>query len=134
MRCNNKITSNHATTVGPFQSAKGVPAFIASSNSSFLKSKRNLSPIKKVSYNLLSLFLLLLLLCRHVNNMYCHIPIIRLFNSKPFPKQSLVFTCLQYLSFETTAGKGEIACNKQFLLFPHCFLPVIRIFCHFHQI
>ena len=27
----------------------------------------------------------------------------------PFPKQALVFTCLQYKSFENTAGKGEIA-------------------------
>ena len=26
--------------------------------------------------------------------------------------------CLQYKSFENTVGKGEIACNKQFLL-PH---------------
>ena len=24
------------------------------------------------------------------------------------------FTCLKYKSFENTAGKGEIACNKQF--------------------
>ena len=26
-----------------------------------------------------------------------------------FPKQALVFTCLQYKSFEITVGKGEIA-------------------------
>ena len=26
-----------------------------------------------------------------------------------FPKQVLVFTCLQYKSFEITVGKGEIA-------------------------
>ena len=31
-------------------------------------------------------------------------------------------------------GKGEIARNKQFLLFPQCFLPVWRIFFLFHQI
>ena len=30
--------------------------------------------------------------------------------------------CLQYKSFENNVGKGEIACNKQFLLFPQCFL------------
>ena len=36
----------------------------------------------------------------------------------PFPKQALVFMCLQYKSFEDTAGKGEIARNEQFLLFP----------------
>ena len=36
--------------------------------------------------------------------------------------------------FENTVGKGEIARNKQFLLFPHCFLPVWITFCHFLQI
>ena len=30
-------------------------------------------------------------------------------------------------------GKGEIARNEQFLLFPLCFLPVWKTFCHFHQ-
>ena len=37
---------------------------------------------------------------------------------QPFPKQALVFTRLQYKSFENTVGKGEIARNEQFLLFP----------------
>ena len=41
--------------------------------------------------------------------------------SLPFTKQTLVFMCLLYESFENTGGKGEIACNKQFLLFPQCF-------------
>ena len=44
------------------------------------------------------------------------------------PKQALVFTCLQYKPFENTVGKGEIAQNEQFLLFPQCFLPVSRTF------
>ena len=39
----------------------------------------------------------------------------------PFPKQALVLTCLKYKYFENTVGKGEIARNKQFLLFPQCF-------------
>ena len=39
----------------------------------------------------------------------------------PFPKQALAFTCLQYNSFENNVGKGEIARNEQFLLFPQCF-------------
>ena len=43
-----------------------------------------------------------------------------------FPKQALVFTCLQWKSFENTAGKGEIAYNEQFLLLQQCFLPVWR--------
>ena len=44
--------------------------------------------------------------------------------SKPFPKQALVFTCLQYKSFENNVGKRDIALNEQFLLYPHCFLPI----------
>ena len=47
---------------------------------------------------------------------------------------NLVFTCLQYNSFEDTVGKGEIAPYKLFLLFPQCFKPVWRTFCHFHQV
>ena len=39
-----------------------------------------------------------------------------------------------YVSFENTAEKGKIAYNRQFLLFPQCFLPIWRKFCHFHQI
>ena len=45
-----------------------------------------------------------------------------------------VFASLQYKSFEHVLGKGEIARNEQFLLFPHCVLPIWIIFCHFHQI
>ena len=46
-----------------------------------------------------------------------------------FPKQSMVFPNNPWLlyvcstSLENTEGKGEIARNKQFLLFPQCFLP-----------
>ena len=35
-----------------------------------------------------------------------------------FPKQAPGFTCLQYKPFGNTVGKGEIARNEQFLLFP----------------
>ena len=51
-----------------------------------------------------------------------------------FSKQALVFICLQYKPLENTEGKGEIACNEQFLLFPKCFLSIWRTFCHVHQI
>ena len=57
-----------------------------------------------------------------------------------FPKQALVFTCLQYKSFKNSVGKGEIAPNKQFLaplaegqqaivmvLCPSCVHPAIRL-------
>ena len=38
------------------------------------------------------------------------------------------------VSFENTVGKGEIAHNKQFLLFPQCFLTIWKTFCQFPQI
>ena len=34
---------------------------------------------------------------------------------------------------ENTVGKGEIARNEQFLLFPQRVLPTWRAFCHFYQ-
>ena len=37
-------------------------------------------------------------------------------------------------AFENTVGKGEIARDEQFLLFPQCFLPVWITFFHFLQI
>ena len=46
----------------------------------------------------------------------------------PFPKQALVFMYLQDKSIENTVGKGEIARNKQFLLFPQCFLAILENF------
>ena len=39
-------------------------------------------------------------------------------------KQALVFTCLQYKSFENIVGKGEIACNKNFSFSPSVFYPL----------
>ena len=61
-----------------------------------------------------------------------NITILISFPNKPW--FSHVFTCLKYKSFENTVGKGEIARNKQFLLFSHCFLPIWRPFCHFQPI
>ena len=52
----------------------------------------------------------------------------------PIPKQALVFTCLHCKPFENTVGRGEIARNAQFLLFPQCFLPIWGALCHFHYI
>ena len=37
-------------------------------------------------------------------------------------------------AFENTMGKGEIARNEQFLLFPQCFHPIWISLCHFRQI
>ena len=46
-------------------------------------------------------------------------------------EQALVFTCLWYESFENTVGKGEIAHNEQFLIYPQCFLRAYRTLCNF---
>ena len=42
----------------------------------------------------------------------------------PFPHNDTFWSPLGNKPFENTVGKGEIARNKQFLLFPQCFLPV----------
>ena len=44
------------------------------------------------------------------------------------------FDALGNKPFENTVGKGEIAHNEQFLLFPQCFLLVWITLCHFRQI
>ena len=36
--------------------------------------------------------------------------------------------------FENTMGKGEIARNEQFLIFPQCFLSLLITFCNFYKI
>ena len=59
---------------------------------------------------------------------FCRFPFLTLSQLSP------VFTYLQNKSFENTVEKGEIARGEQFLLFPQCFLPVWRTFCHFHHI
>ena len=46
----------------------------------------------------------------------------------PFPNKPWFFTCLQYKCFENTMGKGEIARNEQFLLFPTVFPTLLENF------
>ena len=54
---------------------------------------------------------------------------------KPFTPQILILTYQQQAAFENIVGKGEIARNERFLLFPQCFLlnkiivsPFVHIF------
>ena len=49
----------------------------------------------------------------------------------PFPDSDGPFDVSGNKPFENTVGKGEIARNEQFLLFPQCFLPIWITFCHF---
>ena len=50
--------------------------------------------------------------------------------SKPH-SYHLIFMCLQFKSFENTEGKGEIARNEQFLLFPTLFYSILENFLPF---
>ena len=54
-----------------------------------------------------------------------------MYHFNPFPNKPCFFTSLQYKSFENTVGKGEIARDEQFLLFPQCFLPICETFLPF---
>ena len=53
----------------------------------------------------------------------------------PLPnKPGFYMSALKSSLYKKTAGKGEIALNEQFLLFPQCFLPFWRTFHYFHEI
>ena len=41
------------------------------------------------------------------------------------------FDALKYIAMENIVRKGEIACNKQYLLFSQCFLPYMTLIFHF---
>ena len=50
---------------------------------------------------------------------------------------TLILTHQQWTAFENIEGKGEIARNEQFLLFPRCFLLnqiLVSLFVHFFDI
>ena len=50
---------------------------------------------------------------------------------KLFTTQCRIFTHLRYVAVENIMRKGEIACDKQFLHFSHCFLPNMALSFHF---
>ena len=52
----------------------------------------------------------------------------------PFPYNPWFLRVCSTILLKTLWGKGEFARNEQFLLFPQCFLSILRTFCHFHQI
>ena len=52
---------------------------------------------------------------------------------KPFPNKPW-FLHVCSTSLLKTAWVKKKLLNKQFLFFPQCFLPVWKLFCHFHQI
>ena len=61
----------------------------------------------------------------------CHMVFLKKVN--PFPnKPWFLRVCIR--SLENTVGKGEIARNEQFLLFPQCFQCIWRTYGRVHQI
>ena len=58
----------------------------------------------------------------------CELPKLTLSQTSP----SFYMSVAQVL--KTLWGKGENAHNEQFFLFPQCFLPIGKTFCHFHLI
>ena len=57
--------------------------------------------------------------------MYANMNLVgRYFGLQPIPTQQHLLMPLGNKPFENTVGKGEIARNEQFLLYPQCFLPI----------
>ena len=52
----------------------------------------------------------------------------------PFPNKPCFLCVCSTNLLKNTVGKGEIARNEQFLLFPQCFLPTGRTFRHFNEV
>ena len=59
------------------------------------------------------------------------VPVCFLFKDCPITTQDRILTHLRYIAVENIVRKGEIACNKQFLLFTQCFLPYVVLIFHF---
>ena len=53
------------------------------------------------------------------------------FFSNPLPHNTAFLTHQRYIAVENIVRKGEIACNKQFLLLSQCFLPFMVLIFHF---
>ena len=62
-------------------------------------------------------------------------PIIRMYrNPNEIVRERNDLTSLLQMTFENIVGKGEIARDKQFLLFPQCFLSYQKIIFEFHHV
>ena len=55
----------------------------------------------------------------------------RFVHTKPITTPCCILTHLRYIAVENIVRKGEIACNKQFLLFSQYFLPYMTLSFHF---
>ena len=56
------------------------------------------------------------------------------FAVNPFPNIPWFLHVYSIITFGHTLGKGRITHNDQFLLFPQCFLPFRKTFCHLYQV
>ena len=52
-------------------------------------------------------------------------------SKRPFTHYQPHFDAIKTYSCQKHGEKGEIACNKQFLLFSQCFLPCMALIFHF---
>ena len=52
------------------------------------------------------------------------------FALNPLP-HNFIFSQMKIFSSGKHVRRGDIACNKQFLLFPQCFLPNMALIFHF---
>ena len=50
---------------------------------------------------------------------------------EPVTTQCRILTHLRYIAVKNIVRKGEIACNKQFLLSSRCFPPYVELIFHF---
>ena len=63
-----------------------------------------------------------------------HLSMLSWSSFNPFPNRPWFLRVCSTGLLKNTVGKGEIARNEQFLLFPQCFLPFWRTLCHFHEV
>ena len=118
------------------------PCFLCVCGTGFLKTLWEKQKLLKEQFNLFPQCFLVLLFRRT----FCHfLSDLKLFQFGRVYNLSLVkglthshtmtpFDAPGKKPFGNTVGQGEIARNKQFLLFPQCFLPVLITFFHFRQI
>ena len=62
-----------------------------------------------------------------------HPPVLKFCMLNPFQNKPWFLRVCSTSLFKKNVGKGEIACNEQFLLFPQSFLLIWRTFYHFDK-
>ena len=66
---------------------------------------------------------------KHPSSIICITPD-GMYKLQPITTQYHILTHQRYIAVENIVREGEIACNKQFLLFSQCFLPFMALIFH----